>query len=93
MNGTNFLIETESKPEKHGFYQTIFLESTDIESAENEAVDIIRDSDLKGITKNTPDDPPMIYLEEIKEIENFDGIKSLIQGRAFYLEKQERQKK
>ena len=89
MNGSNFLIQTESGLEKHGFFQNIFIESENSESAEDKAVEIIRNSDIREIVKNKPDDPPMIYLEEITELENFDGVEQLIQGRSFYLESRE----
>ncbi|PKD40475.1 hypothetical protein CWO84_10065 [Methylomonas sp. Kb3] len=88
MNGENFLIQTESGLKKHGFYQTIFVESQNPETAENEAVEIIKNSDLKDIVKNENNDPPMIYLEEIDELESFEGVETMVQGRAFYLEKE-----
>ncbi len=70
MRGENFLIQAGSELEKQGFYQTVFLESNDFELAEKQAVDLIRNSDLKALVKNAENDPPMIYLEEIDEIEN-----------------------
>jgi len=60
-----------------------------LQLAETEALDIIRKSDLKKITKNQENDPPMIYLEEIEEVKNFNGIDPLVQGRAFYIENEE----
>ena len=86
MNGKNFLIQTDSKLEKVGFYQTIFVESDNPEFAENKAVEIIRNSDLQEEVKNDIEDPPMIYLDEIEEIESFEGIDDLVQGRIFYTE-------
>ena len=86
MNGANFLINKDGKEQKLGFFQTIFVESPDPEQAELDAVGIIRNSDLREIVLNTKDDPPMIYLEELEEIEAFDESESLIQGRAFYVE-------
>ncbi len=86
MNGANFLINKDDKKEKMGFYQTIFLESTNREQAEIDAVNIIRESDLKEIVLNDKDDPPMVYLEGIEEVKSFDEVEGLIQGRAFYVE-------
>ena len=89
INGKNFLIQTDLTLEKYGFFQTIFLESENSESAENKAVEIIRNSDLKELTINEENDPPMIYLEEIEEVQSFEGIESLNVGRSFYSEKEE----
>ena len=86
MNGKNFLIESESKLDKFGFFQTIHVEANDPEDAELKAVEIIKQSDLRGLVRNEPGDSPMIYLDEIDEIDSFDGIESPNQGRSFYSE-------
>ena len=86
MKGTNFLIEINGVTRKHGFYQTLFLESESTEIAEEQAVDIIRNSDLRDLVNNESDDPPIVYLDEVEEVHTFDGIGALIQGRAYYLD-------
>ena len=84
MRGENFLIEMDGLPEKIGFFQTIFVESNDPESAELEAVRIIRTGDLRELVRNEPNDPPMLYLQELDELESFEGIETLVQGRSFF---------
>ena len=88
MNGKNFLIKVNNQEEKLGFYQTIYLESSNAEQAELDAVQIIRNSDLKELVLNDKEDPPMIYLEEIEEIDSFKGVENMIEGRAFYTDEE-----
>lgn len=57
-----------------GFYTTRFVKAIDEESAEIEAVNLIKqDESLRKITKNKRWQPePMIYLDEIERIEESD---------------------
>ncbi len=89
INGQNFLINIDGKEHKLGFYQTIFVEDQDTGSAESLAVEKIRsDNDLKNVTLNANDDPPMIYVDKISEVDEIseDDLK-LESGRSFYPEK------
>ena len=75
---------------KCGFYTTRWVESTDPENAELKAVDLIRnDPDLKGAVLNERSDPPMIYLEQIHEIDTFDDVNPPGTGYSFYIEDKE----
>ena len=84
MRGEDFSISVDGKRELLGFYQTIHVEAQDPEEAENEAVKIIRQSDLRETILEGNDYTPMIYLDEIEQIESFEGIESLIEGRGFF---------
>ena len=84
MCGENFLINLDERETLMGFYQTIYLEADDPEQAELSAVNVIRESDLKEVVIQNPELSPMIYLEEIEEIANFDEADSLVEGRSFY---------
>jgi len=88
MNGQNFLMSLQDKAKKYGFFQNIYLEAPTPEEAELLAVKQIRNTaELKNATLNAKDDPPMIYLNEITELESFEGIENLGEGRTFYPEK------
>ncbi len=88
MNGQNFLVDMDGKVAKHGFFQNIFLESETPEQAEELAVQKIRENvDLKAITQNAKDDPPVIFLEEMSELESFDGVEEMEPGKVWFLEK------
>ncbi|MDT4331833.1 hypothetical protein ACQE3E_12130 [Methylomonas sp. MED-D] len=90
INGQNFLMEVDGKIERMGFYVTRYVEADNHEEAELKAVYLVRNIErLKGAHLNTEDDPPMLYLEEMYEIENFDGLETLEPGIAFYNDEQE----
>ena len=69
VNGRNFLIRMDGEKKKHGFYKTVYVESVDSEQAELDAVDHIRNSEVKDLILNEREDPPMIYVTEIAEVE------------------------
>lgn len=91
MNGRNFLMAMDGKPGKFGFYQTFFLEADTPHDAEMAVVDKMRtDGDLKAVTLNPKDDPPTLHLDDIKELADFNGIKHMVSGKAFYSEDDEK---
>jgi len=88
MNGRNFLVEMDGKLAKHGFFENFFVEAESPEEAEALAVGKIRgNEDLKAITQNPEDDPPIIVVEEMSELESFDGVETMESGKAWFLEK------
>ena len=88
MNGQNFLVDMEGKLAKHGFFQNFFIEAESPEQAEQLAVQKIRgDEDLKAITRNGEADPPLIALEEMRELASSDGIETVQSGKVWFLEK------
>jgi len=91
MNGRNFLMAMDGKQGKFGFYQTFFLEADAAHDAEMTVVAKIRKDDaLRAVTRNPKNDPPTLHLDEIKELADFDGIKRMVSGKAFYSEDDER---
>lgn len=73
MHCTNFLIESNGKNAKHGFYKSLQLEASSPEEAEELAVRMLReDNALIEITLNEAGDSPLIYLEEIAEVDEID---------------------
>ena len=90
LKGRNFRIEIDGKLEKLGFYTTRWVEAQNPEDAELEALDLVRqDVSLKASVRNDRDDPPMIYLEELCEVERFEGINVPGAGYSFYPDKEE----
>ncbi len=69
IEGRNFLVCINGEKSKQGFYKTVFVNSANPEQAELDAVQLIRESDLRDLVKNDRSDPPMLFLDEIEEIE------------------------
>ena len=87
LEGKNFLIEYEGKIQKHGFYTTRYIEAENLEEAELKAVETIKsDKKLIDSVKNERTDAPMIYLEEISELETFENVNPPGTGYTFYIE-------
>ena len=61
-------MTVNGKKSKQRFYKTVFVNSANPEQAELDAVQLIRESDLKNLVKNDRSDPPMLFLDEIEEI-------------------------
>jgi hypothetical protein len=71
--------------QKLGFYVTRVIGAENPAEEENAAVDLIReDARLKDSVLNDRDDPPMLYAEEIEEIETSDAEKNVNTGFAWY---------
>lgn len=43
--------------------------------------------DLKSIAQNPKDDPPVIILGEMRELESFGGVEAMESGRVWFIEK------
>lgn len=85
INGQNFHIEVDGKIQKLGFYTTKWVEAQNPKDAELKAVDLVRQDDFfKVSVRNPHDNTPMIYLKELSEVENFDGVNLPGAGYAFY---------
>lgn len=87
INGKNFLIEINGALAKHGFYTNRYVEANDERDAELQAMDMIRKREgLKNAVRNAEGDPPMMYAEEIHELNDFDEVESFEEGLAWYPE-------
>jgi hypothetical protein len=73
LNGRNLLIEMDGELAKFGFVTMRHVEAADQSEAEGLAVDALRRIDsLREAVKNSADDPPRVYVEEIIEITAID---------------------
>lgn len=80
IEGSNFAIRLDGKVGKHGFFTTRFVEAKDSRNAETLVMNLIRD-ELKSIVLNDRSDPPMMYAEEIHEIDDFGD--NIVPGSGF----------
>ena len=87
VRGENFLINLDGANQKMGFYTTRFVEAEDEEAAEYAVMDLLRnDPKLVQGTLNEGSDSPMMYAEEIEELESFKGFPVPGMGFTFYAE-------
>ena len=86
MEGRDFTIAFDGKPEIGGFYTTRFVKAKNPDDAELKAVDLIKqDKSFHEISLNSEPIKPTIYLEEIAEISWFKYIvNKLGKGYTFY---------
>ena len=88
MKGSNFLIRREGKLRKYGFYQNILIAAEDENRAEILAAEKIKNNDeLMQLVQNHENDPPIISLQTISEIDSFDNAFKVNSKRLFYIEK------
>jgi hypothetical protein len=91
INGQNFLIEMEGKLGRYGFFTIRYVEAADAKAAENGAVEMIRTTQrLRELVRNGPDDPPIMDVTEIAELESFNKIENMEPGFIWYEEKPKR---
>lgn len=85
LTGKNFIIK-EDELRRIGFYTTRVVEATSVEEAKNVALSKIRnDNRLIEIVNNDESDPPMLFINELKELESSSESKDT--GYSFYKEK------
>ncbi len=88
INGQNFALSVEGRIAKHGFFTSRFVEATESATAENAAIQMLRKTqELRDLVHNTSDDPPVMDVAQIAELESFDGIENREPGFVWYEEK------
>ncbi|HOO47056.1 MAG TPA: hypothetical protein PLM29_12545 [Deltaproteobacteria bacterium] len=88
MHGRNYLISTNGKPAKQGFFQNLIIEAESPQKACLLAkARITHDRELRGITLNTKKDPPVVELDTFWELDVLDDVGHIGPERTFYLEK------
>jgi len=71
IEGRNFVLqmEGESPGYRSGFFVTRDVDGASPDEAEANAIHLIRDDDhIKSITLNPKSDPPMLYIDSIREL-------------------------
>jgi hypothetical protein len=85
VRGQNFLLNLDGKAEKVGFYTTRFVEAKDDQEAEENAISTVRNEPtLREGVLNEKSDAPMLFVEEIAELDSFDGLTLPGTGFSFY---------
>jgi hypothetical protein len=85
INGEDFLLNFDGQLQKLGLYVTRVVDAQNPDEAELAAVDLVReDSRLRGNILNERDDPPMLYAEEVEEIEESDGAENVNTGFSWF---------
>jgi len=75
IEGRNFLINVDGQIGKQGFFTFRYVEAADPAAAELMAVQKVRETeDLRGLVQNAADDPPVMELVSLTEVESFDGL-------------------
>jgi len=98
VNGTNFKLEmqeddSKSRVRRMGFFTTVFVAARTPEEAESRAVAMLRhDRSLRIGARNAKDDPPALFVEEIREIASFHGCRRPRAGLALYAERGQKRK-
>ena len=88
INGANFLIDVDGRTAKYGFFTIRFAEAPNVVEAENSAVQMIRHTQrLRDLVRNAPDDPPIMDVIAITEMQSLAGIENLEPGFAWYEER------
>ena len=90
INGRNFLLNMNGKKEKHGFFLQVCVEADNPNSAELEAIRLLKsDSDLNHLALNPKEDSPVVFAEKIDRVKRTKHINSMIGSRpgiAWYSE-------
>lgn len=70
LNGQNFVIDLGEGQARYGFYTTQYTNANTKAEAEDIVIASIKNrSDIKENIKNENNDPPMLYAEEIVEVD------------------------
>jgi hypothetical protein len=66
INGKNFLVKFAGEAKKLGFFTTRLVQAPDAKTAEETAVQMLRDRKaLRDVVLNDRDDPPLMHVEKI----------------------------
>lgn len=89
LRGENYLLSDVNSEHKCGFYTGVWVEAQDPDDAFSKAVNIIRNQkELNSKLLNSEDDTPMIYLEEIFELDPGAKLRKK-SGKVFFLDDDE----
>jgi hypothetical protein len=99
INGTNFRMEvpkggSEPRVRRMGFFTTVFVRANTPQDAELRAVEVLRrDKGLCARARNPKEDPPVLFADEIQEIQSFRGVRLPRTGLALYGERGPRRRR
>lgn len=73
VEGANFLVSFDNESAKHGFFTTRFIEAENAQDAENKVIELLR-IELASFVENAGSDSPVMFVEEIEELDSFEGL-------------------
>ena len=86
VRGQNFLLNLDGKRQQLGFYTTRFVEAQNDQEAERNAISMVRnDPTLRDRVLNEKSDAPTMFVEEITELQSFEGPNLPGTGFSFYV--------
>ena len=91
IEGKNFIMKFEGKKQKTGFFVKRAVQGTDEREAELKVMDLLR-TELRESVLNKKDDPPMMYLEQIREISEEEAKNIPKTGFTFFTDEEENSK-
>ena len=88
LKGRNFLLNRDGKQRKYGFYQNVIIEAGSPRQAKLLGISKLwHDKELIKITLNSKDDPPVIQLDTLWELDILDDVSEIESGRTFFKDK------
>lgn len=86
IHGKNFLMKSDKKEAGKVCFDTIrYVEAKDAKTAEIKAIEIIRgDSHLKQSIMNQKSDPPLVFVDSLAEVEEYDENNLITTAFRFY---------
>lgn len=70
IEGKNFLLDMDGKKQKYGFFTTRWVQAGHSSEAEAFALrELHSDKKLKGMAYNAADDPPVLHVDELEEVD------------------------
>jgi hypothetical protein len=88
VESINFLINMDEEARKYGFFTTRWVEAWDADEAETKVMDMLR-VELKSMVQNEQADSPMMFVEEIEELETFSESNPTRTGFVWYPDNRE----
>lgn len=83
VEGVNFLVRVDTETTKLGFFTTRFVEAQDEQEAENKTMDMLR-VELETLVQNDKSDSPIMFVEEIDELDSFGEFRVPGTGFTWY---------
>jgi hypothetical protein len=89
VRGSNFRLQTEERGKsvirQTGFYVWRCVHASDPVDAEYKAVEMVRlDPGIRNLVSNSPADPPLMFVEEIHQVESFEPLYEPGSGYTFF---------
>jgi len=85
IRSENFLLDLDGNPRKVGFYATRFVEAQNKHEAEENAVSMVRtDITLLDAIRNEKSDAPILFVEEIAELDSVEDLTLPGIGSSFF---------